>query len=338
MRKQLLISSFASQAWAMDSGHLSNFANVLRRWSAGVPVSADTMAEIEAHKEARTARASSRSSIGGGIAVIPLYGVMTQRANMVDDVSGAGGTSTEVFSAALRSAIDDDSVGGIIIDIDSPGGSVFGAAELADLIFQCRDKKPIYGFVNSLCASAAYWAGSQCSKMFITQGGMAGSIGVYVQHVDESAALESQGYKVQFVSAGKYKVEGNALGPLDDEAGAFLQSTVDTYYAAFTAAVARGRSVSLTKVQGGMGQGRCLMAQDAVDQDMVDGICSFQDVVNKLSRAMKSGSGSRADVDINISATSGALVESISAVVPMPIGADKIKSAQRQRQIELASI
>ena len=344
MRKQLLLSSFASQAWAMDQAHLSNFAHVLRRWSSGASASPEVMSEIEAAKEVRAARASSRPSIGGGIAVISLYGVMSQRANMADDISGSGGTSTQMVAAALQSAIDDDTIGGIIIDIDSPGGSVFGTAELADLVFKSRDKKPIYGYVNSLCASAGYWVGSQCSKLYITQGGQAGSIGVYMQHVDESAALDAAGYKIQFISAGKYKVEANSLNPLDDEAGAFLQSNVDSYYNSFTNTVARVRNVSQSKVLNGMGQGRCLLAQDALTESMVDGICTFQDVVNKLSKAMKAGnSGARAMESVEISAitsdaNNNATVIESSSVALAEEANQSFREAQRRRDIELASL
>lgn len=352
MKRQLLLAAFASQPWAMAPEHLATFSAVLRRWSAGEQATPEVMANIEAAQAARAARAKSAASVGGGIAVLPLYGVMSQRASMVDDISGGGGTSTQAFTSALRSALADDTVGGIIIDIDSPGGSVFGAGELAAEIFNARGQKPIYGYVNSLCASGAYWTGSQCAQIFMTPGGQAGSIGVYMQHVDESAALEMEGYKCNFISAGKYKVEGNSMGPLDDDALAFLQSQVDAYYASFTGAVAKGRGAPIGSVRDGMGQGRCLLATDALAAGMVDGICSFDDVVAKMTKAIKSGgTGARAAVDvIEVVASAVDLVpqaEEIAAPVAVESGvvvlANPVQSnpatrtAARRRALEIAS-
>ena len=74
---------------------------------------------------------------------------------MVDDVSGPGSASTQQFSAALRDALNDDTVSQILIDIDSPGGSVYGVAELADEILAARKQKPVVAIANSLAASAA---------------------------------------------------------------------------------------------------------------------------------------------------------------------------------------
>lgn len=292
MHRHLLLSHFASSVWAMELTHLTSAASVLRRWSAGGIAAPEVMADIHAAREVRAARAKANSAVGGGIAVLSLSGILSQKASMVDDLSD-GGTSTEAFTQALNAAAADPMVAGILIDINSPGGSVYGTGELAASVLAARAQKPVYGFVNSLCASAAYWVGAQCSQLFITPGGQAGSVGCYMQHVDESAALASVGVKPTFIAAGKYKTEGNSLGPLEDEARAALQSQVDAYYGMFTAAVAKGRSVPVASVRGGFGEGRCLMAADALAAGMVDGICTFADVVGKLQAAIKS-SGARA--------------------------------------------
>ena len=289
MKRSLLLSAFAAQPWAMDPAHLSIFAGVLRRWSAGAAATPETMDAVHEAQASRAARARQNANVGGGIAVLSLSGVLCQRASMADDISGSGGTSTEAFTQALRAAVADPAVGGIIIQIDSPGGSVFGCGELASELLAARASKPIYGFVSSLCASAAYWIGAQCTQLLVTPGGQAGSVGVYMTHTDASAAMEMKGSKTEFISAGKYKVEGNPLAPLDGDARAFLQSQVDAYYAMFTSAVAKGRGVPVASVRAGFGEGRCLMAADALTAGMIDGICTFDDVVAKMTKAIKAG-------------------------------------------------
>jgi len=203
---------------------------------------------------------------------------------MIDNISGPGCTSTEQFSNALRQLVTDDSVGQILIDIDSPGGSVYGVAELADEIFQARSQKPIVAIANSLAASAAYWIGASASEFYVTPGGEVGSIGVWQAHQDFSKAMDEAGIKTTLIAAGPYKVEGNPYSPLDPEAQAFMQSRVDDYYQAFTKAVAKGRNVALADVLSGMGQGRVLGAQAAKQQSMVDGIASFDQVLVNMQR------------------------------------------------------
>jgi signal peptide peptidase SppA len=178
-------------------------------------------------------------------------------------------------------------VGQILIDIDSPGGSVYGVVELADEIQSARSQKRIVAVANSLAASAAYWIGCSASEFYVTPGGEVGSIGVWQAHQDYSQALDEAGVKTTLISAGKFKVEGNPYSPLNDEAQSFMQSRVDEYYAAFTKAVARGRGVPISQVREGMGQGRVLGAAAALAQNMVDGIATFNDVLKQMRRDAK---------------------------------------------------
>jgi len=262
---------------------LNAMTAVLARWNLGIPAGQSTMANIEAAKEARAARAASVPT-QGGIAVLPLYGIVTQRGNMADDVSGPGSVSTQQFGSALTNLINDDSVGQILIDIDSPGGSVYGVSELADQIIAARAKKPIVAIANSLAASAAYWIGCSASEFYVTPGGEVGSIGVWQAHNDYSKALADEGVVTTLISAGKFKVEGNPYEPLDEEARAFMQSRVDDYYSAFTKAVAKGRGVPIDTVRNGMGQGRVLGADEALANKMVDGVATFDDVLSQMKK------------------------------------------------------
>jgi signal peptide peptidase SppA len=288
MKRSILISEFLSTPWALMPERLAAFAGVMSRWHAGEQASDEVMAGINADRQAREIKRSAAMQAGGGqIAVLPLYGVVTQRGSMVDDVSGSGGASTQRFSDALRQAISDPAISQILIDIDSPGGSVYGVAELAAEIQSARAQKPIVAIANSLAASAAYWIGSAASELYVTPGGEVGSIGVWQAHEDWSAAMEDAGVKTTLISAGKYKVEGNPYQPLDAEAQSFMQTRVNDYYSAFTRAVAKGRNVPVDQVRNGMGQGRVLGADQALAEKMVDGIMTFDEVVKKMQRDAK---------------------------------------------------
>jgi signal peptide peptidase SppA len=195
-----------------------------------------------------------------------------------------GGTSTQAISGALREANADETISAIILDIDSPGGSVYGVDELAAEIR--ASAKPVTAIANSLAASAAYWLGTAASEFFVTPGGEVGSIGVWMAHEDWSAALAAAGVSTTLISAGEFKVEGNPYGPLPADAKAFMQSRVDDYYGAFTRAVAKGRKVGVDDVRNGMGKGRVLGAAQAKASSMVDGVMTFDDVVRHVSRSI----------------------------------------------------
>jgi signal peptide peptidase SppA len=286
MNKHLLVSEFLTTPWALMPERLQAMTAVLTRWSSDEPPSDETLFQVNADRVLRDTRKQfAAANAGAGIAVLPLYGVVTQRGNMVDDISGPGSTSTQKFTSALRQVLADDTVGQILIDIDSPGGSVYGVAELATEIVKARAQKPVVAVANSLAASAAYWIGCSASDFYVTPGGEVGSIGVWQAHFDYSKALEEEGVKPTLISAGKFKVEGNPYVPLDPEAQAFMQSRVDDYYNVFIKAVAKGRGVSVADVRDGMGEGRVLGADAALAAKMVDGVATFDDVLARMQKA-----------------------------------------------------
>ena len=275
------LAELLATPWALQPERMAAYAAVLARRYAGVIVAA---AEPAAAAPVAAARAGGRA---GAVAVVPVVGTITQRASMMSLCDG--GTSTQAISRALREANADETVSAIVLDIDSPGGSVYGVAELAAEIR--ASAKPVTAIANSLAASAAYWLGTAASEFYVTPGGEVGSIGVWMAHEDWSKALEEQGVAVTLISAGKFKTEGNPYGPLPDEARQFMQSRTDDYFGAFTRDVAKGRSrpgapVSVEQVRQGMGQGRVLGAAQAKAENMVDGVMTFDEVISRVARSV----------------------------------------------------
>jgi signal peptide peptidase SppA len=173
---------------------------------------------------------------------------------------------------------------------------VFGVNELATQIRDARGSKPIIGVANSIAGSAAYLIGSAVDTLVVTPGGQVGSIGVYAEHQDISGAADQAGVKVTTISAGKFKTEGNEFEPLTDSARENMQEMVDSYYDQFVSAVAKGRGVSASVVRSKFGQGRMLMADDALTAGMVDRVASFDQVMGELGRAAKAKNRNRLSV------------------------------------------
>jgi signal peptide peptidase SppA len=276
-----------STPWALQPDRMAAYAAVLaRRYAGGIKAERDADGRPGSNNmggEGPDVQAAvQRAGAGrrGAIAVVPIRGAIFQRASQIDICDG--GTGTDKVSQALREANADDTVDSILLDIDSPGGSVYGVAELAAEIR--ASAKPVTAIANSLAASAGYWLGSAAGEFYVTPGGEVGSIGVWMAHEDWSKALEEFGIKTTLISAGQYKTEGNPYEPLGDDARAFLQSRTDDYYSAFTRDVAKGRKVSVEQVRNGMGQGRVLGAAQAKAEGMVDGVMTFDEVVRHMSR------------------------------------------------------
>ena len=219
------------------------------------------------------------------IAVIPVTGIIENRGGFL----GGFFSSTDAIGAAVDAAAADPDLRAIVLDVDSPGGSVYGVPELADRIYAARSRKRIVAVANNLMASAAYFIGSAAHEVVATPSSETGSIGVFAVHVDMSGMLEQAGWKVTVVKAGKFKAEGHPFGPLPEEAHAFLQSRVDDYYDMFRGAVARHRSSTPAQVRDGFGQGRAVGAKDAVESGLADRIDTLHGTIERLGARHNAG-------------------------------------------------
>lgn len=281
----------ANTVWAMHPGTLAVLVDLLNYRAHGHRLSAE-----EVHDRISAARPTRATQTeAGAVAVLPLSGVIAHRSSAFEGVSSPNGTSVEAFTQMFRAAMADPSVGSIMIEIESPGGSVAGVPELGTEIRRARGSKPIIAFANTSAASAAYWIASAADEIVVAPSGAVGSIGVYSAHQDLSGALEQEGVKITLISAGKFKVEGNPFEPLSEEARADWQATVDGFYSMFVDAVAKGRGVGVADVRGGFGQGRMVYGQDAVAAGMADRVDTFENTIARLQRGDVAASRARAE-------------------------------------------
>jgi len=171
--------------------------------------------------------------------------------------------------ASVRRALADPSARTIDLYVDSPGGSVLGLPETADVIHAANRVKPVRAFVTGTAASAAYWLASQASTITLTPSGEVGSVGVLDIHADISKALDTAGVRVTAVHAGEHKVERAPFTPLSDDAKARMQGGVDAWYAEFLGTVRRGRGARVSPGSN-YGGGRMLSAREALSAGLID--------------------------------------------------------------------
>ncbi len=256
--------------WALLPSKMDEIQAVIDARLAGLQV------DLEGVYEAQRGRRPSDGfrepyRVVDGVAVLPLYGVLAKRANMLTDISG--GTSLEIALRDLKAALNDPEVTAVVLDIDSPGGAVDGVHEFSEFILTRRrasgGPKPIVAFANELMASAAYWIGSAADRIVATPTTQVGSIGVRMVHVDRSGRDEKVGIKRTEIFSGRYKTAGTDTRPLDEESREYLQSRVDRFHSLFVEAVARNRGVPKRKALA-WADGRLLIGEEARTAGLID--------------------------------------------------------------------
>lgn len=275
-----------------ESGLAAIYPGAWARVQATMRADAPTEAQVAAIRSA----IATPMQPPDGIAVVPVHGVITKRSTFFSALFG--GTSLDGLQATLSQLRDDSSVRTIVLHVDSPGGGVYGVDETAELIADVNKRKRVVAFTDGLCASAAYWLASACSRIVATPSAELGSIGVYALHFDISGQLQQEGIVATLVKAGEHKAEANPYQPLSDEDRAAMQSRIDAYYGLFTKRVARGRGVGVDQVRSeAFGEGRVIGAPDAVSAGMADEIKigTFVDVLRGITRETSSRAAQAAD-------------------------------------------
>lgn len=275
-------------AWLMEPNWIKRAAARLQQFPS-CPTSREIAAEHMRRMDiAKNAATTAVRGVKGKVGVIPVYGPVEQR--VTAEMMKLGGTSVEEITVSLNAMLRDKSVEAIVMEFDSPGGSSYGIEELSDKIYSAREQKRIFGAVNSLAASAAYWLASATSNLSATPGADVGSVGVFAVHVDETKALEAEGMTVNLVTAGKYKGEYLPITPMTAESRENLQFQVNVTYDKFLSALKRNRNTTLDDVKKNYGQGRVMNADQAKAAGMVDSVRTFEELIGQL---MGSSSQSR---------------------------------------------
>lgn len=194
--------------------------------------------------------ASQLLSVEDGIGVVAIEGPILRRPDLFARIF-FGATSSEEIGDALRESAGREDIKAVFLNIDSPGGTVAGTPELANAVAALDKKKPVYAFSSGLMCSAAYWVASQARAIYATPSAQVGSIGVVQAVIDNSAALDRAGIKVEVFSVGKYKAMGAPGTPLTDDQRELISSNLAEIAGEFHAAVlAKGRAIPAEAMEG----------------------------------------------------------------------------------------
>jgi signal peptide peptidase SppA len=227
------------------------------------------------------ARASPQSlaSSAAGIAVVPVHGSLVRRSMAMDAQSGM--TSYGDIASMLDEAARDPGVAGILLDIDSPGGEAGGVFELSRKIRDINAIKPVWAVASDGAYSAAYAIASAASRVFVTETGGVGSIGVIAMHVDQSARDAREGYRFTAISAGDLKNDLSPHEPINKAAMTRLQTEVDRLYGLFVDHVAAMRGLDVKAIRAT--EAGLFFGPDAVRSGLADALASPDQAVAEFS-------------------------------------------------------
>lgn len=221
-----------------------------------------------------------------GAAVISITGPISKRPTFFSWFFG--GTDMVTLTRLVSEALADADADAVVLDIDSPGGTLGGLEAFADLVFAAREKKPVAAFANGMMASAAYWTGSAAALILAENTAEVGSIGVLQVHYDLSEMDKKIGIKRTFLSSAPFKVLGNSAEPLSQPAREMIQGELDYLHGLFADTVARHRGMT-ADAAASIADGRIYIGRQALDAGLIDGIGDLDAAVQTALSLADSG-------------------------------------------------
>ena len=265
--------------WAILPDHLTEMREIYAAYLRG---ERQDIAVIEARRGAPLKGPEPGGyEIRDGVAVITVRGAIAQRMSLMQDVSG--GTSSDLLTRDIKGATEDPKARAILLQIDSPGGTVAGTEAAANALFAARQSKPTASLSDGMIASAAYWIGSAANRVYVgSQVDRLGSIGVVATHRNVKGMEQAAGIETTEISAGKYKRIASQYAPLTESGRQSIQDEVDAIYAIFVDTVARHRGVSVEQALA-MADGKVFMGQQAIDVGLADGFATLETLIQQLN-------------------------------------------------------
>ncbi|MFP5077656.1 signal peptide peptidase SppA [Rhizobium sp. YIM 134829] len=183
-------------------------------------------------------------------------------------ISGVILDDRELVERLTRIA-ETNAVKGLIVSVNSPGGSTFGGEVLYDAIRKVAEKKPVVSDVRTLAASAGYMIALAGDRIIAGDTSITGSIGVLFQYPQVKTLMDKIGVSLEEIKSSPLKAEPNPFHPPSDEAKAVIQAMIDDSYAWFVDLVAERRRLPRPEAQA-LADGRIFTGRQAVGLKLVD--------------------------------------------------------------------
>lgn len=282
-----ILDSIVAAKWALAPVTLAQMVTVIQRWNNGEKLDPELARQIRMNRSGGRyaggwdddggSRPKDPYEVCGKVAVVNVCGLIARHAGMVNGFSQPEGIAVEDLTGNLKSAAK--RFNRILLDVDSPGGTLAGMAELQACIDGLRaGGVKVVALARDQMCSGAYWMGCRCDDVFAVSTAEIGSIGVYQCVTDYSQQLAGDGVKVHLVASGPHKGAGADGTELTDvQLGGLLEGVKDAA-ALFTSVVKQGRGMS-DEQAAAVSTGQAWMAEQAMELGLIDGIVTSREAL-----------------------------------------------------------
>jgi signal peptide peptidase SppA len=264
------LAMILAQPWAIRAASMAAIMETMAYKTAAQDI---IIAELEPEEEREAYETED------GIATIKIEGVIGKKLpKWMAEIFGM--TDVDDIAALMELANSDTEVRGIMLDIDSPGGSVTGIPELAQ---QIRDsEKPVFAYSDNLMASAAYWLASGASGIFASESALVGSIGAFIPIADMRRMYEMAGIEMEIIKAGDLKAAGYPGTSLTQGQRDDFRKSIEHVYSMFTTFVLDRQGAD--PVPESAMQGQDFYGDQALGVGLVDEIATRRSVIEELKK------------------------------------------------------
>jgi protease-4 len=225
--------------------------------------------------------------IGDAVAVVIASGEISDG---IAPPGSIGGLST---ANLIRQAREDDHVKAVVLRVDSPGGSAFGAELIRrELELTRAAGKPVVVSMGDVAASGGYWITMSSDEVIADPATVTGSIGVFAILPTADKAMEKVGVHSGGVTTTWLRDGYNPLRPLDPRLRDVIQSTIDHIYDDFTTKAAQARKTTADKIDA-VAQGRVWTGEQAKERGLIDTLGSYRDALNDAAKRANLGNDYR---------------------------------------------
>jgi protease-4 len=196
-------------------------------------------------------------------------------------------SSAEKVSLALQSAFKDKNTLGVVLRINSPGGSPVQAQTIFDEMRRLRAKYPsipLYAVVEDLCASGGYYVAAAADKIYVAKGSIVGSIGVRMDNFGVVGLMEKLGIERRLIAAGKNKALLDPFLPMQEEHRKIAEQLIDEIHQQFITAVREGRGKRLKETPD-MFSGLVWTGPKSIELGLTDGLGTLDSVARDVIKA-----------------------------------------------------
>ena len=202
--------------------------------------------------------------------------------------SGDEGYNHDAFLKELDAVKDDDTVKGVLLTVNTPGGGTYPSDEIYEKIKKIKHSgKKVYVHMESMAASGGYYISAPADKIYAGPQTMTGSIGVIMSNVDYSELQKNLGIKENVIKSGAHKDIMSGSREMTDEEKDIMQSMLDDSFNRFVNIVKDGRNMPEKQVRK-LADGRLYSAQQAEKNGLIDNIAYEDETIKALKKEIKS--------------------------------------------------